>query len=329
MKKYISIILMLVMLVSFASCAGDKNAPSTTAAENSSTEVSGKIDVISTVFPTYDFARQIGGDKVNVKMLISPGAEVHGFEATMADQAAITRSDLFLYCGGESDDWVKKFFSSLSADEFTFRHLAMVDCAGVKLLEESAAGILVTDEEESEEGEHENDEHVWTSVANAKAISAAICAQFVEIDPANADYYNANLAAYSTKLDTLDALFKNITENASCKTCIFEGRFPFRYLFDEYSLDHFAAFNGCSSNTEVPLDTINNLIKEVGKLKKPAIFKIEFSSGANAKTIAVATGAAIYELQTAHNVSSEDFNSGRTYIDIMTQNANTLKEALG
>lgn len=328
MKKYISIILMLVMLVSLAACGGKEE--STTAASGENTE---KPEVISTVFPTYDFARQIGGDKINVKMLIAPGAEVHGFEATLADQAAITSCDLFLYCGGESDDWVKYFFASLSDGDKKFKSLAMVDCEGIKLLEESDAGMLINDEEEpasGEEGEgHANDEHVWTSVENAKAISKAICAELVRIDSANADYYNTNLTAYLAKLDALDSLFKDVVSNATGDTVIFEGRFPFRYLFDEYSLNHFAAFNGCSSNTEVPLSTVNNLINSVKTLSKPAIFKIEFSAGTVAQSIADATGATVYRLQSAHNISSDDFNSGKTYIDIMTQNANTLKEALG
>ena len=332
-----------------------------------------KISIIATNFPAYDFARAVAGDKANVKMLIKPGAETHDFEPTPNDIIDLKNSRMFIYTGGESDEWVKKILNEI--DPKTTKIIKMMD--QVKTVKEELVEGMEDDEEShnhdhdhdhednhdhdhkhnhkhehgheheaeaehdhdhdhdhkhntstehSEEGE--DDEHVWTSPKNAIKIINAIKSELVNIAKDDAATFNQNTENYAKKLSDLDQSFRDIVASARRKTLVFGDRFPLRYFVDEYGLNYFAAFPGCSEQTEASSKTIAFLIDKVKAEQIPVVLKIEQSNGKIAETISKATNAKVLTFQSAHNVSPEDFKKGVTYIDLMTGNLKVLKEAL-
>ena len=334
-----------------------------------------KISIIATNFPAYDFARAVAGDKANVKMLIKPGAETHNFEPTPNDIIDLKNSRMFIYTGGESDEWVKKILNEI--DPKTTKIIKMMD--QVKTVKEELVEGMEDDEESHDhdhdhehednhnhdhnhkhdhkhehghdheheaEDEHdhdhdhkhntsaehseegEDDEHVWTSPKNAIKIINAIKSELVNIAKDDAATFNQNTENYSKKLSDLDQSFRDIVASARRKTLVFGDRFPLRYFVDEYGLNYFAAFPGCSEQTEASSKTIAFLIDKVKAEQVPVVLKIEQSNGKIAETISKATNAKVLTFQSAHNVSPEDFKKGVTYIDLMTGNLKVLKEAL-
>jgi len=281
----------------------------------------GKINVTSVIFPSYDFVRAIAGDKVNLIMLLPPGSESHSYEPTPQDIIAIKNSNLFIYPGGENSDWVERILDSISNLSKSMIILNMIDLVDA-VKEEIVEGM------EEEEEEPAFDEHVWTSPKNAKAIAAAIADALCKLDSANADYFRQNVAAYSARLDELDASFKAVVDGAKRKTIIFGDRFPFRYMADAYGLNYFAAFPGCSTDSEPSAATVAFLINKVKSEKLPVIFHIELSNEKMADTISEATGAKKLLLHSCHNLTKNDFEKGITYLDIQKANVVNLKEAL-
>ena len=285
-----------------------------------------KVDIIATIFPQYDFARAVGGDKVNVKMLLSPGVESHGFEPTLQDISNIGKSDLFIYVGGEGDEWVEDVLETVK--DKNIKTISLVDT--VETVEEELVEGMEEHEEEEEEHEEEGeiDEHVWTSPRNAIKIVNKICDTLSEIDSENKDYYRNNADNYIKELQKIDSDITEVVNNARIKTLVFAERFPFRYLAEHYGLKYYAAFPGCSANSEPSLATINFLIEKVKEENVSKVFYIEFSDGKVADTICQMTGATKAELHSCHNVSKEDFSNGVTYLDLMKRNVETLREAL-
>jgi zinc transport system substrate-binding protein len=282
-----------------------------------------KINVISVIFPSYDFVRAIAGDKVNLAMLLPPGSESHSYEPTPQDIIAIKNSNLFIYPGGENSEWVERILDSISNLSEKTIVLSMIDLVNA-VEEEIVEGM----EKEEEEEEPAFDEHVWTSPQNAKTIAAAITNALCELDSANVDYFRQNAAAYSVQLDELDESFKTVVDSAKRKTIIFGDRFPFRYLADAYGLDYFAAFPGCSTDTEPSAATVAFLINKVKSEKLPVVFHIELSNEKIADTISEATGAKKLLLHSCHNLTKNDFEKGITYLDVQKANVVNLKEAL-
>jgi len=288
---------------------------------NKTQKANGKINVVSVIFPSYDFIRSIAGDKVNLIMLLPPGSESHSYEPKPQDIISIKDSSLLIYPGGENSDWVERILDSISNLSENTIVLNMIDL--VDAVEEEIVEGMQNDDEEPA-----FDEHVWTSPRNAKAIVAAITNALCELDSANADYYRQNAAAYSAQLDELDASFKAVVDGAKRKTIIFGDRFPFRYLADAYGLDYFAAFPGCSTDTEPSAATVAFLINKVRSEKLPVIFHIELSNEKIADTISEATGAKKLLLHSCHNLTKNDFEKGLTYLDVQKTNVLNLKEAL-
>jgi zinc transport system substrate-binding protein len=286
----------------------------------------GKPTVVTTVFPPYDFVRQIAGDKVNLTMLLPPGAESHSFEPTPQDIIRIQNSSLFIYVGGESDAWVDRILSTL--DTSKIRVLRLMDC--VEIVEEEIVEGMQEEEEPDgdDEEEAEYDEHVWTSPGNAKRIVEKIAGELAEIDRANAGEFRKNAGEYLAKLDALDAAFRNAVSQGSRKVFVFGDRFPLRYFADAYGLAYFAAFPGCSTETEASAATVAFLINKVRNEKIPVVFHIELSNEKIADTICEATGASKRLFHAAHNVTRREFEGGSTYLEIMTKNVETLREAL-
>ena len=307
LKRTISIIMFILLIFCAAGCTAD-------------IQKNDKLSIITTIFPAYDFARAVAGDMADVTMLLSPGAEIHSFDPTPRDMTAILHCDLFIYNGGESDAWVEKLLSSSEYKDV--KTLRMTDC--VKLYDEEIKEGM---EDKGGDDEKEADEHVWTSPVNAISIVNAIAVKLTDIDGRNAGTYMTNAQNYTMKLTDLDMRFKKAVEKIQNKTLVFADRFPMRYFTEQYGFDYYAAFPGCSSQTEPSAATITFLIKKINDENIPAVFTIEFSDGRLADTICAETNAKKYTLHSCHNVTAEDFNAGKTYIDIMNDNLNTLTEA--
>ncbi len=282
-----------------------------------------KLSVITTLFPYYDFVKQIAGDKVNVSMIVPAGMDTHSFEPTPADMITIQKADVFIYNGGDMESWVSQVLDASENKEQVTD--VMMDHVKI-VVEETVEGMEL--EEEGEEGEVEYDEHIWTSPVNAQKIVAEICTVLSKADPDNANVYQKNTDAYIVQLKDLDKEFKDVINNSDRKTIIFGDKFPLRYFAEEYGLTYYAAFPGCSTETEPSPDTVAFLIDKAKEEKVPVIYYLELSSQKIADTICEGAGAKKLLFHSCHNVSKDDFNSGVTYLELMKQNVRNLKEGL-
>lgn len=319
MKKIIISIISIIVLV--VSCVGCQKT-----AEGRGEGALGYdgISIISSIFPSYDFARQITGGDENVTMLLPPGSEIHSYEPTPQDTIKIQDCDVFIYTGGESDSWIDQILDSI--DTSKMKIVKMMDCVET-VPEELVEGMEEVDEErESEEPEY--DEHVWTSPKNAKVIAEKISEAICQADPGDSQKYQQNTEEYLKKLDALDQEFQSVVDQGVRKTLIFGDRFPFRYLADEYGLDYYAAFPGCASETEPSAQTVSFLIDKVKEEKIPVVFYLEMSNEKMADTICEETGAKKMLFHACHNVSKDDLKNGATYLGLMENNVKALKEAL-
>lgn len=280
----------------------------------------GKINVISTIFTPYDFVREIAGDRANITMLLPPASESHSFEPTPQDLMMIQECDVFIYVGGESDKWVAGILDSLDTGGMVI--VTLIDC--VDAVEEEIVEGMTGNEDD----EKAYDEHIWTSPANAKLMIRKITDVLCDKDNANADAYRLNEAAYLTRLDELDLALSEVVRGAVRKTLVFGDRFPFRYLTDAYGLEYFAAFPGCSSESEPSAATMMFLIDKVKAESIPVVFYLELSNMKIAETISEATGAKPLLLHACHNITKSDFEEGLGYMDLMTRNVEALREAL-
>ena len=306
MRKGIALVLCAALLLCALACGTPKPD-------------NGKPTVICTIFPQYDFVRQIAGDRVNLVMLCKPGGEVHGYDPSLSELSEILECDLFVYVGGETDRWVDDLLEKNGRD---LNAVALVDlCRTVD--EELAPGMQGTAEEEPG-----IDEHVWTSPQNAIRIVEGLTDALCALLPDEAQAMQQNADAYKRELKTLDSDFHALMQGAKRTVIVFAERFPFRYLCDELGLTYYAALPGCSSNEEVSLSTVSYLIDRVREEGLPGVFTIEFSDGRIAQTIADATGCGVWLLHSCHNVSKEDFDAGVTYLDLMRQNLINLGKAV-
>lgn len=304
MKRLIAILLCLCLMLCGCTAQPEKPHDET------------KLQIVCTSFPAYDFAREIAGDRAELTLLIKPGSEVHSYEPTPKDMIRIQESDLFICNGGESEQWAKTLITP------ELNTIYMMDC--VDTVGESADGIY-----NAEDGEPELDEHVWTSPLNAIKISEEICNALCKLDTDNAEEYKMNFAAYKAQLMALDREFRQVIKNSGKHTLVFADRFPMRYFALEYGLDCYAAFPGCSSETEPSAKTVAYLIDRVREDKIPAVLYMEFSNQKMADVICEDTGCKKLPFYSAHSVSAEQFKQGVSYLDLMRINLNSLKEALG
>ena len=329
MKRWLSMMLMVICLLS--GCAQRMPVE----------RDDGRLRIVATVFPAYDFARAVAGDLAEVQLLLPPGTESHSYEPTPADILAVQQCDLFLYLGGESDSWVDTI---LTAVEPTGTQLRMIDC--VELLEEETVEGMMEemghhhDEDEDdpdhhhEDGEHHlgevvgMDEHVWTSPRNAAVITRTFGDALAQLDAAHAEIYLANAEAYAAQIEELDRDFETFFEQRGDRTMVFGDRFPLRYFADAYHLDYYAAFPGCSTQTEPSAATVAFLTGKVREEQISTVWYIEFSNHLVADAIAEAAGAETAQFHTCHNVSPQDLQSGATYVSLMRQNLKTLQEKL-
>lgn len=292
-----------------------------------------KIRVVTTIFPPYDFVRQIGGEYVEVTQLLKPGMEPHSYEPSPADIIRITDSDLFLYAGGESDVWVEEILKGSDRAPVSCSLLDWVD----PLEEETSEGMQVKEhhhehEEGKTDGVHldgtEYDEHVWTSPVNAQLLVENICGMLISLDPGRKEIYEKNAAAYLEELRALDADYRQMAKEAKRRTLVFGDRFPFLYLVRTYGLEYYAAFPGCSGESEPSAATIAFLTDKVKEEKIPVVFRLELSNGRVADAIAEAAGAETDVLHSCHTLTVSEAEQGETYLSLMRRNLEAIRRAL-
>ena len=330
MKKLLSLLLLCALLTGCGAKAEPKDP--------------NKLHIVATVFPAYDFARAAAGEYAEVTLLLPPGAESHSYEPTPADILAVRDCDLFLYLGGDSDAWVDTILTSV---EPTGHAMRMVDCVEL-LAEEHVEGMQLEPGHTHEDGEechdehhhHEHeeggslgrvtgyDEHVWTSPKNAAAITRSVGAELAELDPAHGESYIAAAESYAGEIEQVDADLTAYFEGLADRTIVFGDRFPLRYFAEQYELDYYAAFPGCSTQTEPSAATIAFLVDKVEREEIPTVWYIEFSNHLVADSIAEATDTKTAMFHTCHNVSKAEMDSGVTYVSLMERNLETLRANL-
>lgn len=329
----------LAALTAFSlSGCGQKNSEMTKAAalqeetiEQTAPEYK-RVKIVTTIFPEYDWVKQIAGDEasnMDLKLLLDNGVDLHSYQPTAEDIMKISDCDLFVYVGGESDAWVDGALKEAVNKDMKVIDLLDVLNDTVKI-EEVVPGMQ-NEEDLLENEEEEYDEHVWLSLKNAKRLCSAIAKALEEIDPEHADVYDANMTAYEKQLDELDAQYQETVDNAKQKTLLFGDRFPFRYLVDDYGLSYYAAFAGCSAESEASFETITFLANKVDELGLKNIMTIEKSDQKVAKTIVENTDAKnqkILTLDSMQSTTSDDITNGVTYLSAMEKNLEILKEAL-
>lgn len=338
MKKYISSLIVMVMTVlCFTACGEKASDVSTETIQQSETSVKmqeKQIKIVTTIFPEYDWVEEILGNEsghAEVTMLLDNGVDLHNYQPTAEDIMKISECDLFIYVGGESDAWVEDALKEAVNKDMIVINL--LDVLGNAVKEEEVVEGMQEEEEteEMEEEEPEYDEHVWLSLKNAEVICRAIEESLTEIDPDHADEYQENAEAYEKKLEELDARYQEVVDAATQKTLLFGDRFPFRYMVDDYGLSYYAAFVGCSAETEASFETITFLANKVDELEINSVMTIEKSDQKIAETIIINTkekNQKILMLDSMQSTTSEDVANGVTYLSAMENNLTVLKEAL-
>ena len=287
----------------------------------------GQLRIVTTLFPYYDFARAITGGDEGVTLLLSPGREAHSFEPTPLDAVTISHADVFIYNGGESEEWVEDLLDAVGRDIGTVvRMMDYVDARDEEFVE-GMQGAEEPGEEDSDEIEY--DEHIWTSPTNAALLCEALCEALCAADPANAAAYRANGAAYAGELRALDGSFRALRQGARRDLLIFADRMPLLYFCKEYELRYRAAFHGCSSDTEPSLATLKFLIDKTADEGVPVVYTVDLDSARIAEAVSESTGAAIERLWSLQTVSRADFDAGETYITMMERNLRALEKGLG
>ena len=332
MKKITALLLALLMLVGALAGCGKQN----------DTNKTDKLSIVTTIFPEYDWVREILGDKADnaeITMLLDNGVDLHSYQPTADDIVKISDCDLFIYVGGESDGWVEDALRNAANRNMKVINLLEILGDSVKT-EEIVEGMQEEHEHEdahahddAEEHEHEEeaDEHVWLSLKNAKMLVRVISKALQELDPDNKDIYAANADAYVKKLSALDADYQAAVDAASNKTILFGDRFPFRYLVDDYGLRYYAAFVGCSAETEAGFETISFLAKRVDEWKLPCVLTIEGAQHKIAETIVRNTtmkNQKVLTMDSMQSTTTQDVKNGTTYLSVMEKNLSVLKEAL-
>ena len=333
MKKFILIILaVMVMTGSLSACSN--NTESNTGEK--------KLKIVTTIFPEYDWVKTILGEKadeVEFSLLLDNGVDIHSYQPSINDILKISSCDLFIYVGGESDKWVDDALAQATNKNMAVINL--LDVLGDKVKsEEIVEGMEHEHDEEhehneDEEHDHEHeielDEHVWLSLNNTKIICDKITECLKKLDSSNADIYQSNADTYMEKLSSLDTQYKTVVNESAVKTLLFGDRFPFRYMTDDYNLKYYAAFTGCSAETEASFETVIFLSGKIDELNLKSILTIESSDKRIAETIKNNTNSKdqkILTLNSMQGITSKDIRNGITYLSIMTDNLNVLKEAL-
>jgi len=344
MKKIVACLMaVLMMAVMFTACGNSNNEG------NKSGGDSEKLQIVATIFPQYDWMRQILGEEAEnaeLTLLLDSGVDLHNYQPTIDDIVKISSCDMFIYTGGESDAWVEDALANATNDDMIVINL--LDELGDSVKQEEIKEGMEHEHEDEEahehadedaheethDGEHEHgelDEHVWLSLHHAQTLCGYISERLCELDPDHADVYRVNAAAYNERLAALDDEYTEVAANAVYDTLLFCDRFPFRYLVDDYGLDYYAAFSGCSAETEASFETVVFLANKIDELNLENVLVIETSDQSIAKTVIKNTATKdqqILVLNSLQSVTTAGIESGISYLSIMESNLDVLEEAL-
>ena len=331
MKKIIIEVLCMLLTAGALAGCGEKNK----------SEKNADLSIVATIFPGYDWVREIMGDEAenaDITMLMDNGTDLHSYQPTADDISKISKCDLFIYAGGESDEWVKDALKQ--AENKDMKVINMMEMLGDSIKTEEVVEGMESehDHDHDEDGDHhdsdqevEYDEHTWLSLKNAEMICEAIENDLSSLDPENKDIYKKNSEEYISKLSELDSKYQKTVDDAARKTVLFGDRFPFRYLTDDYGLDYYAAFVGCSAETEASFKTVKFLAEKVDELDLPCVMTIEGSDHKIAETIIRNTAdkdQKVLTMDSMQAVTASDLKDGKTYLSVMEKNLEALKEAL-
>ena len=323
MKRYIVIILAMMAVFCMAACGGTSEL----------NKEDGKIKIVATIFPEYDWVKTVMGDKAegaDITLLLDNGVDLHSYQPTAEDILKISTCDMFIYVGGESDEWVEDALATAQNKDICVINLMEVLGENVKE-EETVEGMQEEKEHDHEDGDKEYDEHVWLSLKNAGTLVEAIADGLTKVDQSNAQIYKTNADSYISELKQLDEEYAETVDKAPVKTVLFGDRFPFRYMVDDYGIRYYAAFVGCSAETEASFETISFLARKADELELPAVITIEGSDKKLAETIVKNTASGNMKILTMDSMqaaTSKDAAEGITYISIMRKNLDVLREAL-
>ena len=327
MKRVVLVTIAALLLISLCAVGFSACSPLSLYSEGD-----GALNVVVTIFPPFDLAREVGGERVTLTLLQDNGADLHNYTPTSATLDALASADLFIYIGGTSDEaWIDQAIEASGNDKLT--KLCLMDCVEPihAELEADWSGDEHDHGHEHEEHTHEGhghfaDEHVWVSVRNAMRMVEAISDVFSSIDTDGAEYYEARAKSYTERLSLLDTELEDIFEGADMPLLVVADRFPFVYLFHDYHMPYIAAFSGCSTETNASFDTQIRLIDAVRDNSLPCVFTTESGDGILAKTVSVETGCRVIALDSMQSVTRGDIEGGATYISIMEKNISELKE---
>ena len=340
MKRVLSTILSTAIMIGCLSACGTttpQNTEPTSQTASAQNSTDDKMQIVTTIFPEYDWVKQILGDKAEnaeLTLLLDNGIDLHSYQPTAEDILKISSCDMFVYIGGESDEWVEDTLEKAQNKDMKVINLMEIMGESAKE-EEIKEGMEAEHEHDHEDGdehdESEYDEHVWLSVKNAEKFCNVITDDLCQIDPDNSETYKTNLDAYTQQLTAIDDNYTKLTADAENKTLIFGDRFPFRYFVDDYGLDYYAAFVGCSAETEASFETIAFLSGKLDELGNNTVFTIENSDGKIARAVidnSTAKDQKIAVLDSMQSVTSNQIDSGATYISIMQSNYDVLCDAV-
>ena len=303
MKRILSLSLILLFLLGGCKKAEKNTKPQATE--------KGKIQVVTTIFPPYDFLRELAGDSAEITMLLPPDSESHNYEPSLSDLSAISKCDLFVYVGGEIDPWAE---TALSGSYKEGRR-------AIKLMD-------LVDTEHTHNGETHSDEHIWTSPELVMEMVKKLADTLSEVDPEHSAVYNGNKAEYIDKLVKLHGDFQRVAKGGRNKTLVFADRFPFHHFCESYSLAAVTALPGCSSDTEPTLTAVKDMVEAVKKNKIPAVLYTETADGEIAKRVMEGTGCEKRLFHSCHSVTADELENGESYISLMEQNLKVLEEVL-
>lgn len=316
MKRFLSLLAAALALVGLTACGASPSAPP-----------SETISVVATIFPIYDWVTQLSRDagEADVTLLLDTGVDMHSFQPSAADMVLLSSCDLFIYVGGESDAWVEDALAEAKNPDMVV--LDLMDILGDRAVkEETVEGMTALPEDDPAP-----DEHVWLSVQNARLFCSSIAEALSSLDPAHAETYAANARAYDASLAALDDKYRSAVANASYDTLLFGDRFPFRYLCEDYGLTYYAAFPGCSAETEASFETVAFLAAKLDELRLPAVLIIDGSDGRIAETVIQSSqsrSASVLTLDSMQSVTAQDIAAGTSYLTLMENDLAVLTRAL-
>ena len=327
-KKITSILIAMVLTFTGAGVWGT----TVVRAESSSSGSGNKLKIVATIFPEYDWTREILGDRlkdVDLTLLLDNGTDLHSFQPAVKDIMKVSSCDLLIYVGGESDQWIEDALKSAANPDM--KTINLMETLKDFIKEEETVEGMQEKHHSHEEDEKEYDEHVWTSLRNASAAAEVIADTLAELDPENSDIYKENLRSYQGELSSLDNEYQKTVDQSTHKTLLFADRFPFRYLVDDYGMEYYAAFSGCSAESEASFKTVTFLAGKVDELGVKSVLTMEKSDDRIAQTVIENTKAKdqkILQLNSMQSITSEEIADGATYLSVMEDNLGVLKEAL-